>query len=524
MTGDEMPVLNGRPGSRRAGLRRIGLRLLCTVPALLPAHHAAAQQGPQEGVQQGTSAAAPSVTVKGSRQGVDAAEFVGAENRVLSRQRASSCNFMSGYNPNEDELVLDYMRHFNHSVEGSGISNLAGAPVQVVRDTAPLGDAASASNAALGALANDLRAAAPDAMAPAVKCSPNDLRFAAGANRIARKDRTLAEGFAAYDRGDFPAAMAQFKENYRKLGYAISALMVGRLYLLGQGVPADTAQAITWLRKVVDARFGPQDRMRFEPRAPGFMSERAEAAMTLAKVYLVGHGVPKDAREARKWYEVASDAGYVPATSALALGYLSGFAGDRNPSKAAKYWKEAAEAGYVPAMYQLGKLYYRGDEGVPEDLKLAGAYFAAAAREGHPLAQYAAGRMYDLGESVPADQKRAIAYYKEAAVKGVADAQNALATYFYGGELVDRNLETARKLFNAAALQAQPDGMFNLAVMSAQGEGGPQDLPAAYVWYSLAKALGHAGAGAALEAIRPALSKDQLAKAEAILQPKTAQK
>jgi TPR repeat protein len=469
--------------------------------------------------QQQGGAVTPAVTVTGIRQANDPAEFVGAENRILSRKRASSCNFMSGYNPNEDDLVLDYMRHFNHSLEGSAVSSLGGAPVQVVRDTAPLGDVASASNAELGALANELRASAADPMAPSVTCSANDLRFAAGVNRIARKDKTLGEAFAAFDRGDFGTAMAKFKENYRKLGYDISALMVGKQYLLGQGVPADTAQAITWLRKVVDARFGPADRMRFDAKAPGIMSERAEAAMTLAKIHLVGHGVPKDAREARKWYEVASESGYAPATSALGLGYLSGFSGDRNAAKAVKYLKEAAEEGYVPAMYQLGKLYYTGDAGVAEDLNKAGAYFAAAAKEGHPLAQYAAGRMYDLGESVPADQQRAIALYKEAAVKGVADAQNALATYFYQGEVVDRNLATARKLFNAAALQAQPDAMFNLAVMSLHGEGGPKDLPAAYVWCSLAKTRGHAKADAALREIRPLLSGAELAKAEGILQP-----
>jgi TPR repeat protein len=139
------------------------------------------------------------------------------------------------------------------------------------------------------------------------------------------------------------------------------------------------------------------------------------------------------------------------------------------------------------------------------------------------LAQYAAGRMVDLGESVPADQNRAIAFYKEAAVKGVADAKNAPATYFYGGEVVPKNLEAARKLFNAAARQAQPDGMFNLAVMSTRGEGGPQDLPAAYVWYSLARAAGHAGASAALEEIRATWLTHQLAKAESLLHPKSTQ-
>ena len=493
---------------RQRGLRGVRAGIVLAAAVVVTAPAAVAQQ----------QAATPAVTVKGSRQAADPAEFLGAENRILSRKRASSCNFMSGYNPNEDDLVLDYMRHFNHSLEGSAISSLGGAPVQVVRDTAPLGDVASASNAELGALANELRGAAADPMAPMVACSPNDLRFAAGTHRIARKDKTLGEAFAAFDRGDFGTAMAKFKENYKKLGYDISALMVGKQYLLGQGVPADTAQAIGWLRKVVDARFGPGDRMRFDPRAPGAMSERAEAAMTLAKIHLVGHGVPKDAREARRWYEVASESGYAPATSALGLGYLSGFAGERNPAKAVKYLKEAAEEGYVPAMYQLGKLYYTGD-GVAEDLNMAGAYFAAAAKEGHPLAQYAAGRMYDLGESVPADQHRAIGLYKEAAVKGVADAQNALATYFYQGEVVQKNLQTARKLFNAAALQAQPDAMFNLGVMSMNGEGGPKDLPAAYVWCSLAKARGHAKADAALKEIRPLLSGDQLAQAEAILQP-----
>jgi TPR repeat protein len=499
-----------RAVKRHAGLGRMGLHILLAMPAMLSMHAATARQA--------GAAATPAVTVKGSRQGLDAAEFVGEENRILSRKRASSCNFMSGYNPNEDDLVLDYMRHFNHSPEGSPISSLGGAPTRIVRDTAPLGDVASASNAELGALANELRAGAPDAMAPSVSCSPSDLRFAAGTHRIARKDRTLGEGFAAYDRGDFAAAMASFRENYRKLGYHISALMIGKMYLLGQGVPADTAQAVTWLRKVTDARFSPSDRMRFDPKAPGIMSERAEAAMTLAKIHLVGHGVPKDAREARKWYEVASDAGYAPATSALGLGYLSGW-GERSPAKALKYLKEAVEDGYVPAMYHLGKLYYTGDTGVPENLSLAGAYFSTAAREGYPLAQYAAARMYDLGESVPADPKRAIALYREAAVKGVADAQNALATYFYQGEVVDKDLATARKLFNAAALQAQPDGMFNLGVMSMLGEGGPRDLPAAYVWYSLAKARGHAKAGAALSEVRPKLSREELAKAEAILHP-----
>jgi TPR repeat protein len=495
--------------------RHLATLMALGIPALLSLGSAPAQEPAK-------AAATQSVTVKGKRDGSDPTEFVAAENRVLSRKRASSCNFMSGYSANDDDVVLAYMKDFNISSNAGNVTDLGGVQTETIRENSPLGDAASAQNADRGRTGEESAGVVTDQTSPAVKCGNADRNFAAGVNRIARKDKTLGEGFAAYDRGDYKEALEKFRENYRKLGYDISALMIGKLYLEGKGVPADTAQGVAWLRKVAEARFAPEDRMRFNPKEPGTMSERAEAAMMLAKMYLAGHGVPRDAATARKWYEVASDAGYVPATSALGLGYLSGFAGQRNPSKGVAYLKQSAEAGYVPAMYQLGKLYYAGEEGVGMDQKLAGAWFSAAAKEGHARSLYAAARMYDLGESVAPDQKRAIALYRDAALKGVPEAQNALATYFYQGEQVEKNLETARRLFNAAAMQAQPDGMFNLAVMTERGEGGPKDLPGAYVWFSLAKASGHAGAAAGLKDIAPLLSKDELAKAQAILSPGTA--
>jgi TPR repeat protein len=494
---------------------------LIFLPALLWMPQASAQQQQQQQQQQQNSAAAPaSVTVTGQRQAADVSEFLAAKSRVLGRKYASSCNFMSAYNPNEDDIVLNYMRDFNLTADGANpIASSSAAGPEVLRDSSPYGDAQSGAYNTMPVTGEGTETDRPDPTAPSVKCSGADRAFASGRNYIARKDKTLERAIAAYEKGDYKEAMTQFRENYNKLGYDIAALAIGKMTLQGLGTPADTAQAVTWLRKVTDARFSPTDRMRFDPRDPSAMSERAEAAMLLAKLHLAGVGVRKDARAARDYYELAADAGYVPATSMLGLGYLSGFAGDRNPSKAVKYLKEAAEAGYVPAMYQLGKVYYNGDDGVAKDLKLAGAWFAAAAKQGHAGAQYAAGRMYDLGESVAPDQKRAIAFYREAAVKGVPAAQNALATYFYTGEVVEKNLATARKLFNAAAMGGQRDAMFNLGVMTGSGEGGPKDLSTAYVWYSLAAASGHPNAGAALKEVAPRLSKEELAKADAILKP-----
>lgn len=478
--------------------------------------HAALLLQPAVAQTQEAPAARPTVTVTGKRKMQDPSEFIAADSRVLGRKFASSCNYMSGYNPYEDDLVLDYIQGFH------GLTS----EIDTIRDGSPMGDASGKNT-----MGTDFNDPSPDyndpakpltsQMDPAVKCGNADRRFAAGRNYIARKDKTLNLALNAYDSGNYPEALSQFQQNYRKLGTDFAALMLGRMYLEGKGAPASAPQAVEWLQTVVNQRFGPSDRMRFDPKHPEFMSVRAEAAMTLAKIYMVGQGVPRDARKARDYYDVAADAGYIPANSMLGAAYLTGFAGDKNPDKAVKYLKEAGEAGYAPALYQLGKAYYTGD-GVAKDWKLAGAYFAAGARQGHPGAQLAAARMYDFGESVAPDPKRALGYYKDAAIKGVPAAQNALATYFYKGEVVEQNLETARKLFNSAAMQAQPDAMYNLAVMTRNGEGGARDLSMAYVWFTLAKQARYPDAELALADIAPQLSKAELAKADAILKPAAA--
>lgn len=502
------------------GIRRGRAATLCLLGAMAGMQLLALPAGAQQAGSGAGSLAAPanSVTITSKRATKDSSEFLAADSRVLGRKFASSCNYMTAYNPVDDDVYIDYILHFhgysnelNLVRDGSPLGDASGTS-GVIRDNAPLGDASG------GAATPDLLNQSPGPHSDASRCNNADRAFAAGRNRIARKDRTLATALTAYDRADYAEAMSQFKENYRKLGNDFSALMLGRMYLEGKGTPVNVGEGVAWLRKVVEARFAPQDRMQFDPKNPQFMSTRAEAAMILARIYMLGNGLPKDLRQARDYYELAADAGYAPAAGMLGVGYLSGFGGDKNPSRAVKYLKQAGEAGYAPALLQLGKAYYSGN-GVEKDWKMAGAYYTAAAREGNAEAQLAAARMYDFGESVKPDQQRAIFYYKEAALKGLPDAQNALAVYFYKGEVVAQNLATARKLFDAAAMQAQPEAMYNLAVMLRNGEGGPKDLAMAYVWFSLAKAARHADAAMALAEVQPELSKAELDKAEAILRP-----
>lgn len=461
------------------------------------------------------------VKVTGQRNGgADASIVTAAKDKVLSRQYASSCGFMSGYSAADDDVTLAYLRDFgmldSPSHEGDRFSDLS-----------PAGNAKTATvGTALEGLAGDLGSQA-NPMAPAAACGAGDRRFAAGRNWIARKDKSLAQAFDAYEAGRYEEAKARFEEGWQKLGYEESALMLGRLHLLGLGVPASTPKAIEWLRRVTDARYDPiTDRLRFDPNKPDLINTRVEAALLLARIHLTGQGTRRDAAEAYRWWEKALDLGFEPAGTLLAQAELTGIGTARDPKRAVAHLQAAGEAGHVPALFLLGQLYHHqaaaSVDAVPLDLQRAGAYYGAAARAGHLEATYAAARMLDLGEGVPAAPERAIVLYKTAALKGHADAQNALATFFYRGEVVAEDLTAARQLFQAAAQRRQPDAMFNLAVMLAQGQGGPKDLAAAYAWCTLSQQLGHAQAARALPALAARLSENERARADALLKPRAA--
>ncbi|MBI3350364.1 MAG: sel1 repeat family protein [Burkholderiales bacterium] len=458
------------------------------------------------------------VKVTGQRTGgVDPSVVTAAKSKILSRQFASSCAFMSGYSAAEDEVTLAYLRDF-------GMQDSPSNEADRFSDLSPDGNAKTASvGSALEGSSGDTGSTA-DAMAPSVACSAGDKRFASGRNWIARKDKSLTQAFDAYEAGNFAEARQRFEEGWNKLGYEEAAMMLGRIHLLGLGTPASTPKAVEWLHKVVDARYDPvNDRLRFDPRKPDNINTRVEAALLLARIHLTGQGTRRDPAEAYNWWSKALDYGFEPAGTLLGQAHLSGIGTAPDPKRALAYLQAAGEAGHVPALYMLGQLYHhqlpRQPDGIPLDLPRAGAYYGAAVKAGHLEATYAAARMLDLGEGMPAAPERAVVLYKDAALKGHADAQNALATFFYRGEVVEQNLATARQLFQAAAQRRQPDAMLNLAVMLAQGQGGDKDLAAAYAWCSLSKGLGNERAAAALPAIAARLSPEDKARADALLKP-----
>lgn len=510
MTGSARPVFY-KNRAAQAGL---------VLTLALAAHAAGAQQAAAE--QPAAAAPAPNqalgtVKITGQRSGgVDPSVVTAAKNKILSRQYASSCGFMSGYSAADDDVTLAYMRDF-------GMLDSPSNEAERFSDLSPAGNAKTAE---VGSALAGLGEPAPaDAMAPSVACGAGDKRFAAGRNWIARKDKSLLQAFEAYEAGNFTEARTRFEEGWKKLGYEEAAMMLGRIHLLGLGTPASTPKAVEWLREVTEARYNPvNDRLKFDPKRPDNINTRVEASLLLARIYLTGQGTQRNPAEAYKWWNKALDYGFEPAGTLLGQANLSGIGTKPDAKRALDYLQASGEAGDVTALYMLGQLYHhqmpKQPAGVPLDLKRAGAYYSAAAKAGNLEATYAAARMMDLGEGMPAPApEKAVVLYKEAALKGHADSQNALATYFYQGDVVPQNYATARQLFQAAAQRRQPDAMFNLAVMLAQGQGGDKDMAAAYAWCALSKSLGHPQAATALPALEAKLSPQDKARADAMLKP-----
>jgi TPR repeat protein len=113
----------------------------------------------------------------------------------------------------------------------------------------------------------------------------------------------LEDGQAAYDRGDYAAALriwtAISKSN------AEAQTRIGAMYEFGDGVEIDYAEALRWYRLAANRG-------------------NAEAQAGLGYLYETGQGAAEDDAEAARWYRLAADQGYAYAQTHLGGLYENG--------------------------------------------------------------------------------------------------------------------------------------------------------------------------------------------------------
>ena len=87
---------------------------------------------------------------------------------------------------------------------------------------------------------------------------------------------------------------------------------------------------------------------------------------------------------------------------------------------------------------------------------------------------------------------------------------------YENGEGVPESYAEAVKWYRKAADQGHAKAQSNLGVMYAKGEGVPENNIRAYVWWSMAKTQGDADAAGNIDILKPQMTKQQIAQAQAL--------
>lgn len=96
----------------------------------------------------------------------------------------------------------------------------------------------------------------------------------------------MEDGQAAYDRGDFPEALLQWRP-LAEQGIARAQNNLGVLYENGKGVPQDLNEALKWYRLAAEQNYG-------------------GAENNLGLIYALGRGVPRDPVRSYMWFSLAA--------------------------------------------------------------------------------------------------------------------------------------------------------------------------------------------------------------------------
>jgi|GEM_PF-2089945 len=119
-----------------------------------------------------------------------------------------------------------------------------------------------------------------------------------------------------------------------------------------------------------------------------------------------------------KEMQEAADQGNAEAQSIMGSKYSMGWDGlPKDYKEAVKWYTKSAEQGYAEAQYFLGGLYKDGN-GVPMDYREAVKWYTKSAEQGNASAQFALGLLYEEGKGVSKNIVDAYKWYNLAAANG----------------------------------------------------------------------------------------------------------
>jgi len=218
--------------------------------------------------------------------------------------------------------------------------------------------------------------------------------------------------------------------NLKDVAYAGDSnaqVQLGVIFLTGDGVAKDDAEALKWLRKAAD-------------------QDNALGERYLAEMYFKGRGVPADSSEAAKWLRMAAEQGDAQSQHNLAVLYTQGEGVPRNLKDAADWMRKAADQGLSAGQLGLGVLYENGD-GVPENPVEAVKWYRLAVAQNNSEAMSDLARLLATSKDshVRNPQEAVTLATKAVAAANIPDYLDALAAAYFANGQNDKAVEAEQK-------------------------------------------------------------------------------
>jgi uncharacterized protein len=217
-------------------------------------------------------------------------------------------------------------------------------------------------------------------------------------------------------------------------GEVNAQIQLGVIYLTGDGVAKDDAEAMTWFRKAAD---------QTNPLAERYMAE----------MYFKGRGVPADNMEAAKWLRMSAEQDDAQSQYNLAVLYTQGLGVPRNLKLAADWMQKSADQNLAAGQLGLGVLYENG-QGVPQDAIEAAKWYQKAVDQNNVEAMNNLARLMATSKNtaVRNPQQAIVLATKAVAAGSNPDYLDTLAAAYFANGQTDRAIETEQK-----ALARAPD-------------------------------------------------------------------
>ena len=239
----------------------------------------------------------------------------------------------------------------------------------------------------------------------------------------------MGEYYQSY--GELEAAAA-YLEAAAKQGAAKAPLLLGQMYLNGEGIQRDLSKAVKYLELAAsreeadsylllgalfynDELVEREDEKAFYWYGRAYEAGKKEAAVPLAHLYLRTSEI-QNRRTAEALLKEAVET-ETDGRAALALGNISrdGLCGEMDLEQAIHWYEKGAKQGNPECMELLGCLYFQGEEGIDTDYGKAFYWLNLCLEAGTLQSCSKLAYLYMKGEGCEKDEEKAIELFERAA-------------------------------------------------------------------------------------------------------------